>query len=188
MAKTNIQEEKKEYFINTYIHELDKCVLEFIEEQPDINPEKGFVTLLYYLNKHLPKIDIKDIDLLNKYFEGYCILCSLFNNHITVIGFCILIGIKYNTAKDWKLGRARSTTHRDSACLWFSMEESYLNKKTLEGHANAYALLKSKFEYRETAPVNLIQNNNTFSIPIPDRKKGNDVVIDAKVREITDKS
>lgn len=182
-AKKN--DDPQEIVINTYNPQIDKIVIDFINDNPSIDLHKNFNALLLYINKNINHPDIKDVSNIKELFFNYCMLSDTFNIPITVNYFCIMCGLNYKLLKNIKDGQNGGGANRKQTSMvmeLFEMDEAFLNKKAIEGSGISFALLKAKHEYQENPKQTLIQNNNFFSLPIPDRAEK--TAINGHFREI----
>lgn len=151
---------------------------------PDnIYKSNTFKGLLDYIYRHyLKDIDITSKDkanahnyqLLDKlFFDLYLPLVYKYNNSPSVLGFCTMCHISAEHISSVANGLYRDGSRVNSqnsqiVKKWYQVTESSLFDKAVnESSVGSIFLLKSKFSYRETAP--LIEVSNVEQVDSPEQ-------------------
>lgn len=151
---------------------------------PDnIYKSNTFKGLLDYIYRHyLKDIDLRckdksntnNYELLDKlFFDLYLPLVYKYNNSPSVLGFCTMCHISAENISDIRNGVYRSgypVNSQNSQIVkkWYQVTESSLFDKAVnESSVGSIFLLKSKFSYRETAP--LIEVSNVEQVDSPEQ-------------------
>lgn len=113
----------------------------FRPEKPQIN------------NKHT-KLDLSDIDGLDKVWGAYCNLCYTNGIRPTLLRFCVMTGLSMDTLHCWKTGYSRGATPRHSETVkkWLRECESSIYDGVLDNQVGAIFAAKADFAWRETSP------------------------------------
>lgn len=153
-----------------YTHEMLEAIDEYIRQLDD--PEMIYKPMVFngcmkyvYMQVFKPdkpqlynsrsKLDTGDIDLLNKLWDLYTLVCAKYGHRPTVLRFSILVGISMETFDSWmkKEWRNKDDKHSESVKRWTKEAENALFDGASESNSiGAIFLLKSNFGYRETAP------------------------------------
>lgn len=81
-------------------------------------------------------------DLLNDICDIYIYLCMLYEKEISVVGYCLLTGIKQDTIYDWAKGSTKlSQVSRDIPKKLFQFREESLSNKLVTGKRNPVGVI-----------------------------------------------
>lgn len=102
-------------------------------------------------------LDLDDVDTIERIWDIYSSLCSKYDKNPTMLRFSIMTGIGAKTLSSWKSGQFRSERHREFVERAAVESESYLVDSVESGNSiGSMFLLKSNFDYRDNAPVEVI--------------------------------
>ena len=137
-----------------------------------------------------------DYEILNDIFYNiYIPICTRYNNIPTLIQFCLLCHIDYNTVKDYKDGYRLSDGSKVNNRLkeivngWSNISESNLLSKTInENGIGSMFALKAIYRYRDNEPIQLqIQQQETHQTREEIQQKYSSAFIpDPKELELSD--
>ena len=172
--------------ITIYSDDIALLCEQYINSLPNpdnIYKSNTFKGLLDYIYRHyLKDIDLRckdksntnNYELLDKlFFDLYLPLVYKYNNSPSVLGFCTMCHISAENISDIRNGVYRSgypVNSQNSQIVkkWYQVTESSLFDKAVnESSVGSIFLLKSKFSYRETAP--LIEVSNVEQIDSPEQ-------------------
>ena len=172
--------------ITIYSDDIAVLCEQYINSLPNpdnIYKSNTFKGLLDYIYRHyLKDIDITSKDkanahnyqLLDKlFFDLYLPLVYKYNNSPSVLGFCTMCHISAEHISSVANGLYRDGSRVNSqnsqiVKKWYQVTESSLFDKAVnESSVGSIFLLKSKFSYRETAP--LIEVSNVEQIDSPEQ-------------------
>ena len=172
--------------ITIYSDDIALLCEQYINSLPNpdnIYKSNTFKGLLDYIYRHyLKDIDITSKDkanahnyqLLDKlFFDLYLPLVYKYNNSPSVLGFCTMCHISAEHISSVANGLYRDGSRVNSqnsqiVKKWYQVTESSLFDKAVnESSVGSIFLLKSKFSYRETAP--LIEVSNVEQIDSPEQ-------------------
>ena len=172
--------------ITIYSDDIAVLCEQYINSLPNpdnIYKSNTFKGLLDYIYRHyLKDIDLRckdksntnNYELLDKlFFDLYLPLVYKYNNSPSVLGFCTMCHISAENISDIRNGVYRSgypVNSQNSQIVkkWYQVTESSLFDKAVnESSVGSIFLLKSKFSYRETAP--LIEVSNVEQIDSPEQ-------------------
>lgn len=171
--------------ITIYSDDIAVLCEQYINSLPNpdnIYKSNTFKGLLDYIYRHyLKDIDLRckdksntnNYELLDKlFFDLYLPLVYKYNNSPSVLGFCTMCHISAENISDIRNGVYRSgypVNSQNSQIVkkWYQVTESSLFDKAVnESSVGSIFLLKSKFSYRETAP--LIEVSNVEQVDSPE--------------------
>lgn len=171
--------------ITIYSDDIAVLCEQYINSLPNpdnIYKSNTFKGLLDYIYRHyLKDIDLRckdksntnNYELLDKlFFDLYLPLVYKYNNSPSVLGFCTMCHISAENISDVKNGLYRDGSRVNSqnsqiVKKWYQVTESSLFDKAVnESSVGSIFLLKSKFSYRETAP--LIEVSNVEQVDSPE--------------------
>lgn len=172
--------------ITIYSDDIAVLCEQYINSLPNpdnIYKSNTFKGLLDYIYRHyLKDIDLRckdksntnNYELLDKlFFDLYLPLVYKYNNSPSVLGFCTMCHISAENISDIKNGLYRDGSRVNSqnsqiVKKWYQVTESSLFDKAVnESSVGSIFLLKSKFSYRETAP--LIEVSNVEQVDSPEQ-------------------
>lgn len=172
--------------ITIYSDDIAVLCEQYINSLPNpdnIYKSNTFKGLLDYIYRHyLKDIDLRckdksntnNYELLDKlFFDLYLPLVYKYNNSPSVLGFCTMCHISAENISDIRNGVYRSgypVNSQNSQIVkkWYQVTESSLFDKAVnESSVGSIFLLKSKFSYRETAP--LIEVSNVEQVDSPEQ-------------------
>lgn len=172
--------------ITIYSDDIALLCEQYIDSLPNpdnIYKSNTFKGLLDYIYRHyLKDIDITSKDkanahnyqLLDKlFFDLYLPLVYKYNNSPSVLGFCTMCHISAEHISSVANGLYRDGSRVNSqnsqiVKKWYQVTESSLFDKAVnESSVGSIFLLKSKFSYRETAP--LIEVSNVEQVDSPEQ-------------------
>lgn len=172
--------------ITIYSDDIAVLCEQYINSLPNpdnIYKSNTFKGLLDYIYRHyLKDIDITSKDkanahnyqLLDKlFFDLYLPLVYKYNNSPSVLGFCTMCHISAEHISSVANGLYRDGSRVNSqnsqiVKKWYQVTESSLFDKAVnESSVGSIFLLKSKFSYRETAP--LIEVSNVEQVDSPEQ-------------------
>ena len=117
-------------------------------------------------------IDTGDVELLNSIWDIYTALCYRYGHRPTVIRFSILTGISMETFNSWEKRSWRNDTlqHSESVKRWKTEAENALVDGASESNSiGSIFLLKSNFNYRESAPITPYENQTFERLDTPEQ-------------------
>lgn len=179
--------------IEVYIDRIDEVADEYIRSlvnPDDITHPMIFTGMIHYIHNQLFKpcrrnqkiyqkntyqnttnsiLPYDDIDTLDHVFDIYCGLCYKYRQAPTMLEYCILTGINYDTINTWLNGAVRTKLHTETAKKWKKTCEEALEKKAIENNGvGAIFALKCAHGWRETAPLPAPENNLVGAVDSPE--------------------
>jgi len=169
------------------IHQLaDEYITHELNKPEDISNKQCFAGMIKYISKHIPKVDITDLVLLNNMWSIYTSLCYKYKHIITIERYCMLIDISRETFYRWKREDTRndyceelSLSRCDIIKKWDSEAESSMQDEASTGNPGPMFILKARRGWSETQTTvheHVIRTDRTpeqiagdYNITLPDK-------------------
>ena len=146
-----------------------KHIYKLVFKPSPTNPPRGTAARRSYGTV----LDTSDVETLSNIYQTFSELCYKYDQTPTTHNFAMLTGISYTTLLDWRNGKVGSESHNNlSKDIYKDTEGGYLDSAS-KGNIGSIFLLKSIYNYSETAPRQ----------ETPDRAKI-DVLSDDEIEEL----
>ena len=128
----------------------------------DVFTSSGYMALLNYIYQHTPKVNIEDVKELDKRFSIFTYVAAGCRCIPTLINYCTMVGISYNTLMNWRRSENRSKTHKQFCEKWSEFCKGAAINEAARGSIGAMYICKAVHGLVEQASQQPITQNNLY--------------------------